>query len=754
MISPSQDPAETALVSGNNFARARGVLSGGGTPRRDSKYSSGFGQVNKLSPQALWLLGSLLLVFGAFGANSGQARGSFIAGFQPIEAVLVWLAAWSIIASTAFLGFAFLSRALEKAVADWVLAGSLFVGIFGLVQMTSILSTPFVLSTLNFWRLLWVAPFFGLLGSLVMAGAMFGGFLLYRRILQGAPNFEPFSLSIAVLISGAYFGILSFFLPDGVNQGFTSNVWPLLWGGALLLFSGSAFAGRSISRTAAVSKFDVRQVITSLLLGLVPMVPIIRYLVSNTELVSLGVATFVFAVAAGWALVAVIAIPLVLAPWVDQKIHSVTASAGLYVFYSMASISQTRAWYREGSLGEQIAALFIVFVVLVMFSQLSNRLLSVVVIALLALEIILPLWASTSSPQDSAEASGTSQQFEWEDDVNVNSWVSLPNVYLLVFESYANEESIASYGVDNSEQIDYLLDSGFTIYDGTYSVAAGSLPSMATALGLSDNIANERRATSGDSVVNRIFQMQGYDTHGVFPSDYYFRGFSPKYSSFFPAPEGPVSTATSFAESVLRGEFRFEGGYISPDYSEYLQEKRRVLGLDSGNPVFLHTHNKFPGHSQNSGACRLDETEQYASGLEEANREMALDIMAIDDLDEAIIIIAGDHGPYLTKNCRGLGEYSAEEISRLDVQDRYGSFLAIRWPADLRDDLELQILQDIFPAVFSTLTGSESVFEEARIPSQTLGSAAGSVRVMEGVLEGGQHDGERLFRETNRRIGR
>ena len=62
---------------------------------------------------------------------------------------------------------------------------------------------------------------------------------------------------------------------------------------------------------------------------------------------------------------------------------------------------------------------------------------------------------------------------------------------------------------------------------------------------------------------------------------------------------------------------------------------------------------------------------------------MKQDIEAIIANDpEAIIVIAGDHGPSLTKNCSILGkdDYNLSEISRLDIQDRFATFLAIRWP--------------------------------------------------------------------------
>ena len=53
-----------------------------------------------------------------------------------------------------------------------------------------------------------------------------------------------------------------------------------------------------------------------------------------------------------------------------------------------------------------------------------------------------------------------------------------PDVYILIYDSYVNEETMIQYGYDNSAQMNYLLNEGFAIYDGTHSVAATSLASM------------------------------------------------------------------------------------------------------------------------------------------------------------------------------------------------------------------------------------------------------------------------------------
>ena len=127
---------------------------------------------------------------------------------------------------------------------------------------------------------------------------------------------------------------------------------------------------------------------------------------------------------------------------------------------------------------------------------------------------------------------------------------------------------------------------------------------------------------------------------------------------------------------------------------------------------------------------------------------MKKNISAIErDDPNAIVVVAGDHGPYLTKNCTDtLGRYETSDISRLDVQDRYGSFLAIKWPSDkhIKYD-DIVIIQDVFPVIFSTIF-DDAKFLQARIKPNTLRTEhTSSVSVLNGVIKGGPNDGEPLF---------
>ena len=120
----------------------------------------------------------------------------------------------------------------------------------------------------------------------------------------------------------------------------------------------------------------------------------------------------------------------------------------------------------------------------------------------------------------------------------------------------------------------------------------------------------------------------------------------------------------------------------------------------------------------------------------------------------SIIIVVGDHGPYLTGNCFRMRspEFSPDQIGRAEIQDRFGSFVAIRWPDNGYEDYDdLTILQDLFPVIFAYLYRDIDLLStrpsSELLPKDRLGIAG--VNVVDGIISAGKNRGERLF-ETER----
>jgi hypothetical protein len=302
-----------------------------------------------------------------------------------------------------------------------------------------------------------------------------------------------------------------------------------------------------------------------------------------------------------------------------------------------------------------------------------------------------------------------------------------------------------AYSIDNGLQEDYLLDRGFNIYPHTYSVKAASISTMTTIFNVSEFSDASKDAVAGDGVVQNLLKSFGYSTFGIFPSDFFFRGEESSYDVSFPEPG--LSTFL-LSKGIFMGEFRFDLEFDKEPIENYLAAKRNVFGLNSPNPIFLYSHSKFPGHSQNSGVCLTNEVALFEERLNQANQEMRFDVETLIENDpSSIIIIAGDHGPYLTKNCHvTAGVYDVSEITRLDLQDRFGTFLAIRWPSSNFESYdEIVVLQDLFPSIFAYIFGDARILD-ARIEAKTVDQArASGAAVINGIIVGGIDDGEKLF---------
>ena len=120
----------------------------------------------------------------------------------------------------------------------------------------------------------------------------------------------------------------------------------------------------------------------------------------------------------------------------------------------------------------------------------------------------------------------------------------------------------------------------------------------------------------------------------------------------------------------------------------HLQKK-----LDKPKLVYTHTG---PSHSYDTykPGCAEDEVARYEWRLGFANVEMntALDYINKND-PQALVIIMSDHGPYLIGDCSYLEDYEESSISRGLIEDRFSTFLAIRWPEYLRkkEDPEIKL---------------------------------------------------------------
>ena len=332
------------------------------------------------------------------------------------------------------------------------------------------------------------------------------------------------------------------------------------------------------------------------------------------------------------------------------------------------------------------------------------------------------------------------------------------NILLIVYEAYANYETILHYGSDNSKQLAFLEDKGFHIYHSVYTLGTPTTAAMSRLFNLDQSLI-DRKYPAGGGAVQNLLRKIGYESHSIFSSDYMFRNLtSEQISCDNPFP--PLrNEALTMIDVIIQGEFSDELSFADVGYETYLERKNEVLTGKHHSPLIMYSHSPLPGHGPSGQGVDPEESPKYmdrytTEWLPKANDEMRQDVnLVLENNPDAIVIIAGDHGPFLTKDGYGLnrrGNFEAEDIDRYDLQDRFGAFLAIRWPkSDYATIHDIKILQDIFPAVFAYLYDDESLFDLLRMERITLSNQRTlGVKVDNGIIVGGKHDGEPLFLYT------
>lgn len=550
----------------------------------------------------------------------------------------------------------------------------------------------------------------------------------------------PLGVLVLYLVS------FSWLIPDGVNGVFVSRSWKYL----LLLTAGLYLIFFVIFKLKRVNKITIKNPIerfsaSDFILLLLPLTPVVQYILNNQDILSLLTSLYVLVVFALFSAIFIVAIPILLGVIGSARTLMILGLAFTFTITNMAALSRQFSWFESGVLKIQLTVFGGVFVVSWLLSHLNyKKLLYLLVAVYFVTNSVIQL---TIPPEESSgKTSPSTSDNKLLTLVDSRKPVNKPNIYLLLYDAYAPNETMLTYGIDNSPQEEYLKELGFKIYPHTYSVGAASIGTMSRVLNSStEYYGNTRRGVSGDGVVQNLLKSFGYKTYGVFPSNYFFRGVDYSYDFSFPKPSPSTSI---FLEAIFMGEFRFDVEFNEQLKEQFLTTKLGIFEEDSKDPRFIYTHTNVPAHSQNSGACLPNETELFKGRLVKANLEMRQDLETITrDDPKAIVIVAGDHGPYLTKNCTLTGKkYDISEISRLDIQDRFGTFLAIKWPKKYFEKYDdITVLQDLFPSVFSFLFKDGKMLEAKVEPTILEKERISGASVKNGIIRGGIDDGEPLF---------
>ena len=561
------------------------------------------------------------------------------------------------------------------------------------------------------------------------------------------PDFIFRRVFIPLIILTLYTISFSYILPEGVNKVFADKFWKI----SLLFTMVSGIVGLVLIKytktsTSIFKKSPEKLSFSDSILILLPLTPVVQYILSNQNILSIWQSFYVFGFFVLFSILFIIIIPSIFGFIGSIRTLMIIGLAFTFTIINMAALSNYFSWFEVGNMKIQLLIFSVIFLISWFFYDLNyKKFLYVIITIYFVSNTFSYTFISINNSADKIYSFTENKLFAL---TSHRTPISTPNIYLLVYDSYVSNETMLSYGINNGAQEEFLKKLGFKLYPSTYSIGSSSLRTMSRVLNAStEYYGNTRRAVSGDGVTQNILKRFDYQTYGVFDSDHFLRNTVSTYD--YTLPDSDFPSPKLLSEAILMGEFRFNFGFDKFPRKPFLTAKESFFKVTTNYPKFVYMHSKIPGHSQNSGKCRANETELFQDRLKNANIDMNQDAESIVKNDPgAIIIVAGDHGPYLTKNCTATSpDYNSKDITRLDIQDRFGTFLAIRWPTSNFEKYDqITILQDLFPSIFAYILNDEKILN-TKVEPKTIGhdGTTSGAAINKGVIYGGINDGEPLF---------
>tara|TARA_B100001564_G_scaffold1791_1_gene1593 strand:- start:11370 stop:13256 length:1887 start_codon:yes stop_codon:yes gene_type:complete len=568
--------------------------------------------------------------------------------------------------------------------------------------------------------------------------------IMYANLISFIPTIYLFWVDKEIIFLGKVIYLLSAYLL-------------LLQASIFILFRKEIFNYFNKNEHNASELFSFKNFLNFKILTLVLMtlIPIIRFAIANSQILGVNEIFAMVGIFFALSFLLIAVISNLLSKLFQTDNFLLVSTATILIVYELPTISsgfnlRNFNWF---------PFIFLVFIFLIIFLSVlinsNTKQLILIFLIFLGVGISNQLVAEVNKPSNEELAS---VQKASPFNSILKNFENKYSIVVLSYDGYPQNETLSLYGVDNSSQVDYLIKNGFSVHNGTYSIGSYTLGTMSrffegTSLQVDPDGAgtNSRFITGGHSSFVKALSNNGYFTAGIFPSSFYFPpNDRPFYDYYFP---NKAQRSVNMAKSILRGNLTHKDAIYTIPYENYLKEKNNMLFEigTSTEPHFLYTHTYFPGHTQNSGTCEDGEFETWKEELKYANLEMKNDISLLENnLEKTIIIIMGDHGPYLSKNCSGLEKYDINKINRLDIQDRHGTFLAIRYPEKIKNENynQLMILQNTLIEVATFLLGRPDLYNQYALPNDTpidTTHLPQEINVLNNIIYGGIDNQKELF---------
>jgi hypothetical protein len=324
-----------------------------------------------------------------------------------------------------------------------------------------------------------------------------------------------------------------------------------------------------------------------------------------------------------------------------------------------------------------------------------------------------------------------------------------PNIYLVLADSFASFAYMNDRGIDVSEFKRALGDHGFRLYENTFSNYHATTDSMLSMLSmqhhyyqasrkLSEVSNTARRIIGGENNLVQLLKNNGYRTEYIHQGDYLMlHGCTADFCS--PAADG-FSGGRSVLNEVVP-KFLSTGGGFDMQPIDLIQREiatQIALGEKSATPWFQYVHLFVPLHADNRVVGRCDERAE----LEKYSRSVAAATVSIESVvDEiirndpnAVIVLSGDHGPFVANQCGRQVDIGTPE----EYRDRVSALTAIRWPGgyDGRFDGRIKTNVNVFRYVLASMIDGSTEALGGHVPDDVF--VQGSEQVLQ-ILDDGNY---------------
>ena len=324
-----------------------------------------------------------------------------------------------------------------------------------------------------------------------------------------------------------------------------------------------------------------------------------------------------------------------------------------------------------------------------------------------------------------------------------------PNLYFVSFDAMAPRALLRKYMDVETTTFHEVFEPRFRRFRNFFVNALYTTMSLQVALALDERwhgLLGSRQSTelaifSGGSPgpLFHILRNNGYETHTAYEDEFFGKTKGPYVDHYF---TGSAHTLCDMVDPHVRavsfwGYCLWDGE--RPGTGHHTSGKRRVLEYLSGissrkGPQFVMAHLYTPGHTNlffryhDEGHLRRFRS-NYLRGSIDAAHLLALLLHHLRERDpEAILLVYGDHGPFLSRNV------AFADAPEFVVQDHYGALGGVhppdacaRWFDEAQQRLGYLTLVDAAHVVIRCLSGGESALRVAPKEHAMVGGWQGVV---------------------------